>query len=327
MLFEREGDKIVCLLCRHYCHLKEGQVGFCGVNRNSNATLENLTYGRVSAINIDPIEKKPLYHFLPDTTSLSIGTVGCNFRCPFCQNWEISQSKNIDSLYQISPEQIVALALERGSKTVSYTYNEPTIFWEFAKDTATIAKAYGLRNIFVSNGFESREIVEDMVGVIDAFNIDLKSFRDEYYRKVLKGNLNGVLDTLKLIKERGFWLEVTTLIVPEDNDSKDELRSIANFISKELGSNTPWHISAFFPNYKMLDKTSTPPKSLKKAYEIGKEEGLNFIYFGNIDQKSITYCPECGFELIVRDRFRVLKNSLTTGECPKCGSKIEGVWR
>jgi len=325
--YKAQGDKIVCLLCRHYCKLKEGQVGICGVNKNENGKLVNLVYGKVSAINIDPIEKKPLYHFLPASTSLSIGTVGCNFKCPFCQNWQISQTSSLEGSYDITPKQLVDIALERGCKSISYTYNEPTIFYPFAKDVALLAKEAGLKNVFVSNGFETPEIIEDMVGVIDAFNIDIKGFNSKYYKKYLKGDLNGVLDTLKLLKKHNFWVECTTLIVPGDNDSDEELGKIANFIANELDVDTPWHISAFHPDFKVQEKEATPIETLQRAFNIGKEAGLNYIYMGNVLSDGITYCPECNEELIWRTGFSVRKNILSDGKCPKCGTAIAGIWR
>ena len=325
--YKAQGDKIVCLLCRHYCKLKEGQVGICGVNKNENGKLVNLVYGKVSAINIDPIEKKPLYHFLPASTSLSIGTVGCNFKCPFCQNWQISQTSSLEGSYDITPNQLVDIALEKGCKSISYTYNEPTIFYPFAKDVALLAKEAGLKNVFVSNGFETPEIIEDMVGVIDAFNIDIKGFSSEYYKKYLKGDLNGVLDTLKLLKKHNFWVECTTLIVPGDNDSDEELGKIANFIANELDIDTPWHISAFHPDFKVQEKEATSIETLQRAFNIGKEAGLNYIYMGNVLSDGITYCPECNKELIWRTGFSVRKNILSDGKCPKCGTAIAGIWR
>jgi len=324
--YKKEGNKIICQLCRHYCKLKEGQVGICGVNKNENAKLVNLVYGKVSAINIDPIEKKPLYHFLPGSTSLSIGTVGCNFQCPFCQNWQISQAKSTENSYSVTPKELVDIALKNGCKSISYTYNEPTIFYPFAKDVALLAKENGLKNVFVSNGFETPEIIEDMVGVIDAFNIDIKSFKNDYYKKVLKGGLNGILDTLKRLKKHNFWVECTTLIVPGDNDSDKELKDIVNFIAKELDVNTPWHISAFHPDYKVQDKSYTPLETLQKAYNIGKEAGLNFIYMGNIGKTNTTYCPNCHQALIERVGFSVVKNILNVDSCPYCNEKIAGVW-
>ncbi len=325
--YRKEGDKIVCLLCRHYCKLKDGQVGICGVNKNEGGELVNLVYGKVSALNIDPIEKKPLYHFLPGTTSLSIGTVGCNFKCPFCQNWQISQTKDTSSSYEVTPEQLVDLALKNGCKSISYTYNEPTIFYPFARDVAMLAKEHGLKNVFVSNGYETPEIIEDMKGKIDAFNIDIKGFNSDYYKKYLKGDLEGVLDTLRLLKKKGFWVETTTLIVPGDNDSDEELKAIAEFIAKELDVNTPWHISAFHPDYKVQDKGPTPLETLQRAYNIGKEAGLNFIYMGNVAMPSITYCPNCGEELIKRVGYQLVENKLVDGKCPKCNTPIPGIWR
>lgn len=325
--FKKEGEKVVCQLCRHYCKLKEGQVGICGVNKNENGKMVNLVYGKVSAINIDPIEKKPLYHFLPGSTSLSIGTVGCNFQCPFCQNWQISQSKDFENSYNITPKELVEIALNKGCKSISYTYNEPTIFWPFAKDVAILAKANGLKNVFVSNGFETPELIEDAKGLIDAFNIDIKGFKSDYYKKYLKGNLEGVLDTLKLLKKNKFWVECTTLIVPEDNDSDDELRDIARFIAKELDVDTPWHISAFHPDYKVLDKGATPLETLQRAYEIGKEEGLHYIYMGNVMLPANTYCPNCHELLIERIGYSIKQYKLVDGKCFHCKTKIAGIWR
>jgi len=326
-LFKKEGERIVCLLCRHYCKLKDGQVGFCGVNKNEGGKLKNLVYGKVSALNVDPIEKKPLYHFLPGSKSFSLGTVGCNFKCPFCQNWQISQSKDIEGSHTATPEDIVKGAIEFNCLSIAYTYNEPTIFWPFAKDIATLAKKFGIKGVFVSNGFETPEVIDDMKGLIDGFNIDIKSFNEKYYKKSLKGDLNGVLDTLKRLKANSFWVECTTLIVPDDNDSDEELRDIASFIANELDRFTPWHISAFHPDYKIIDKNPTPVKTLMRAYEIGKEEGLEYIYLGNVPTESITKCPDCQTNLIVRKGYFVLENNLVDGKCPNCKRAIEGVWR
>ena len=325
--FEKTDKGIRCLLCRHYCNLAEGQTGICGVNKNENGQLKNLVYGKVAAVNIDPIEKKPLYHFLPGSTALSIGTVGCNLKCPFCQNWQISQTGNTSKSDEATPEQIVYMALEHDCKTIAYTYNEPTVFYPFARDTAVLAKNYGIKNIFVSNGMESPEVIEDMKGIIDALNIDLKSFNPDFYKKTLKGSLNGILDTLILLKKSGFWLEVTTLIVPGENDSDEELNKIATFIADELGNNTPWHISAFYPTYKMTDKARTSYNTLQHAYDIGKAKGLKYIYKGNVTEPGITYCPNCNKELIVRQGYTITKNILENGACPYCNTKIEGIWK
>jgi pyruvate formate lyase activating enzyme len=317
---------IKCLVCRHYCQLAKGQTGICGVNKNENDKLVNLVYGKVAAINTDPIEKKPLYHFYPGSSALSIGTAGCNMQCPFCQNWEISQINNMPKAVKITPKEIIQLALQKNCNSIAYTYNEPTVFYPYARDIALLAKEHNIKNIFVSNGMESPTTIEDMTGIIDAFNIDLKSFDSGYYKKVLKGDLNGVLDTLKLIRNHGFWLEVTTLIVPDENDSDSSLKSIANFITSELGSDTPWHISAFYPHYKMTYKNQTPAQSIQRAFDIGKASGLKYIYKGNVAEKGITYCPGCGEELIIRNGYFVTKNVIQQGACPYCNTKINGIW-
>lgn len=324
--YSKKGERIVCELCRHYCKLKEGQVGICGVNKNEGGRLKTLVYGKASALNIDPIEKKPLYHFLPGSKALSIGTVGCNFQCPFCQNWQISQTKDLSGSYDVSPEQLIELALERGCETIAYTYNEPTIFYPFARDVAILAKERGIKNVFVSNGMETPEVIEDMHGLIDAFNIDIKGFNSEYYKKTLKGSLEGVLDTLKLLKEKKIWVECTTLIVPGDNENDEELGKIAHFIADELDPYTPWHISAFHPDYKVQDKGPTTLDTLKRAEAIGKKAGLAYIYMGNVIEVGITSCPGCGLELITRRGYYVTKNILNHGHCPACNRQIEGVW-
>ncbi len=324
--YETTSKGIRCLLCRHYCNLAEGQTGICGVNKNEGGRLKNLVYGKAAALNIDPIEKKPLYHFLPGSTALSIGTVGCNLQCPFCQNWQISQTGNIAFSKEVTPRQLVDTALANGCKTIAYTYNEPAVFYPFARDVALPAKKQGIKNIFVTNGMESPEAIEDMKGIIDAFNVDLKSFNPAFYKKKLKGNLEGVLDTLKRIKEGGFWLEVTTLVVPGENDSEEELNDIATFIAAELGASTPWHISAFYPQYKMRDKIPTPLESLQRAYKAGRMNGLKYIYKGNVAEQGITYCPYCGQPLIVRNGYFVVKNEVAGGTCPYCNTKIDGVW-
>ncbi len=325
-LYSVKGDKIVCQLCRHHCQIPKGKIGICKVNANVDGKLKNLVFGKVAALNIDPIEKKPLYHFLPGSKSLSLGTVGCNMKCPFCQNWQISQSDAIESSTDVTPEQLVALALEHDCQSIAYTYNEPTIFYPFAKEVALLAKEHGIKNIFVSNGMETPEMIEDMKGIIDGFNIDLKSFKSDYYKKYLKGTLEGVLDTLKRLKERGFWVEVTTLIVPGDNDSDEELHQIAGFIADELDRFTPWHISAFHPDYKVNDKPATTPQILQKAYAVGKEHGLAYIYQGNVLTDGTTCCPDCGSELIERVGYSIAFNRMESGRCPDCKREIEGVW-
>lgn len=323
--FKQKDEKLVCLLCSHYCHLSPGQVGICGVNKSNGESIDCLTYGYLAALNIDPIEKKPLYHFLPNSKSLSLGTVGCNFHCSFCQNWGISQEKNIEKKHYFSPLDIVQSALKYGCDSISYTYNEPTIFYPYAKDIAQEAKKVGLKNIFVSNGFESQEVIMDMKGIIDACNIDLKTFNPKYYKK-LGGKLEVVLENLKLFKQQGIWTEVTTLIVPSKNDSKEELEAIANFISKELDENTPWHISAFHPDYKERSLPNTSLESLQQAYDIGKKAGLNYVYIGNASIENKTQCSQCKSDLIIREQYGVVVNNLIHGNCPVCNKKLEGVF-
>jgi len=322
-----DKDKIKCLLCRHYCQLKKDQVGVCGVNKNTNNTLENLVYNHPSALNVDPIEKKPLYHFLPNTTALSFGTVGCNFKCPFCQNWNISQTANINKNIKVTPKQMLDLALKHNSKTIAYTYNEPTIFYPYAKDIGVIAKQKGIKNIFVSNGFESPQIIKDMSSWLDGANIDLKSWNQEYYKKVLKGDLEGVKDTLKRMVDENIWVEVTTLLIEGENDSEKELTNMAEFIAKELGYHVPWHLSAFHPDFKMQNHNSTSINTLTRAYNIAKKAGLYYVYMGNVAVNNDTFCPQCNELLIDRTRYEVSINKLKDGHCPKCKRKIEGVWK
>ncbi|RLA82829.1 MAG: AmmeMemoRadiSam system radical SAM enzyme [Epsilonproteobacteria bacterium] len=276
-----DTKKITCLLCGHYCNIKEGNVGICKVNKNTGDKIECLVYGYPNAMNIDPIEKKPLYHFLPNTKTFSIGTVGCNFKCSFCQNWQLSQSHNIDKSQYYSPEDIVKLALHYKCESISYTYNEPTIFFPYIIDIAILAHKNGLKNIMVTNGFESKEVSQQMVGLIDAVNVDLKSFDDKYYKKNLGGKLDVVLENLKYYVTNGIHTEITTLIVPTHNDNMEEIIQIVSFIANELGTDIPWHISAFHPDYKELELPRTPLDSLKKAEQIGKDYGLKYIYLGN----------------------------------------------
>lgn len=318
--------KIKCLLCRHYCELKDGQTGVCGVNKNESGHLVNLVYGKVAALNIDPIEKKPLYHFLPGTTALSLGTVGCNMQCSFCQNWQISQDRSVRQKEFVSPQQIVALALKYQTKSIAFTYNEPTIFYPYARDIALEAKKHGLKSVFVTNGIESEEVVKDMPGIIDAANVDFKAFDADYYRRELKAPFT-VRETLMLMKKVGLWVEVTTLIIPGINDSPEHLKKIADFIAQKLGTETPWHLSAFHPDYKMQDRQATPVMTLERAYEIGKKAGLDFVYIGNVGmKKNITYCPHCHAALIERLGYRVLSNRIIDGKCYNCHTKIPGIW-
>ena len=324
---EPKSDRIVCLLCRHYCKLRDGQVGVCGVNKNEARKLSTLVYGFPSALNIDPIEKKPIYHMLPGTTSLSLGTVGCNFKCPFCQNWQISQSKEIKDEVYLSPKKLVELALENGVKSISYTYNEPTIFYPYAKDIGILAKERGIKNIFVTNGFETPEVIEDMKSWLDGANVDLKSWSESYYKKVLKGSLEAVKDTLRMMVDAGIWVEVTTLLIEGENDSEKDLTEMAEFIANDLGKHVPWHLSAFHPDYKMMDHKWTSLETLKRARDIAKKVGLYYVYMGNVPINRDTNCPDCGELLIGRRGFEIVVNNLVDGQCPNCNRELEGVFR
>ncbi|HZK19545.1 MAG TPA: AmmeMemoRadiSam system radical SAM enzyme [Treponemataceae bacterium] len=281
--YHSNNDKtITCLLCRHHCTLKEGSYGICGINYNKDGSLGNKVYNHPVALHIDPIEKKPLFHFLPGTQTFSLGTVGCNFKCPFCQNHSISQTNNIDTSLDYPPEHIVTLALHYKTQSISYTYNEPTIWYPYARDIGMRAKQQGLKNIFVSNGYESEIVLQDMTGWVNAANIDLKSFSSQYYKTVLKADLEGVLQTLAFLADSPIHLEITTLLVPEHNDSNDEIANMARFIAEELKNDIPWHINAFHPDYKMLDSQATKANTLHNAKKIAHDFGIKHVYLGNI---------------------------------------------
>ena len=322
ILYKKEKNHVKCLACSHYCIIPENKTGICGVRKNINGKLFLLVYNKVVSHHIDPVEKKPLYHFLPGTNAYSIGTIGCNFKCDFCQNYEISQEREIAG-ENISVEEIVKEAINSKSKSIAYTYNDPAIFTEFCIDIAKLAKKSNLKNIFVTNGYESKEAIDFISGYIDAMNIDLKSFSNEFYLKNCKAKLQPVLDTIKYAYEKGIWIEITTLIIPKENDSEKELESIAKFISS-IDKNIPWHISRFFPMYKMSDKNFTPEKILSKAYEIGKKY-LNYVYIGNIQKENNTICPKCSKEVILRHNYITI-NKLIKGKCPYCSEKIAGVF-
>ncbi|MDQ1264710.1 MAG: pyruvate formate lyase activating enzyme [Campylobacterota bacterium] len=322
-----DEDSITCLLCKHYCTLKKDKHGICGVNFNIDSKLVNKTYGHPSALHIDPIEKKPLNHFLPSSSSLSLGTVGCNFRCPFCQNYSISQTSVIDESVTYMPEDIVAMALEHKTQSISYTYNEPTIWYPYAKDIGVLAKEKGIKNVFVSSGYESREVLEDMPSWLDAANIDLKSFSHDYYKKVLKTDLDGVLDSLVAFAKSRIWLEITTLLIPDVNDSSQEIEKMAEFIVTKLGRDVPWHFSAFHPDYKMLDTPPTPMATLQRAKEIAKSFGIRYVYLGNVRNDSSTYCPKCKIKLVDREGYEAKIVHIKDSKCTNCSEHIAGVWQ
>ncbi len=331
MLYEKIGDKKVqCNLCAHQCKINEGKKGICLVRENRDGTLYTLVYGRTISQHVDPIEKKPLFNFYPGTTAYSIATVGCNFKCQFCQNWEISQMVRDEQLImgnEASPESIVENAKKYGSKSIAYTYTEPTIFFEYAYDTAKLAHEVDIKNVFVTNGYMTEEAIKKIEPYLDAANVDLKSFSDDFYRKLCGAKLQPVLDALKLMKKLGIWVEVTTLIIPTLNDSSEELREIAKFIVNELGEGTPWHISRFYPAYNLTDKPPTPIETIHKAREIGLNEGLKYVYEGNVPGSTgeNTYCPNCKNLIIERLGYQIINKATKDGKCPYCESRIYGV--
>lgn len=331
MLYERLADnKVRCNVCAHRCVIFDGRRGICGVRENRGGELFSLVYGRVISEAIDPIEKKPFFHFYPGSASFSFATVGCNFHCRWCQNWSISQVVRDEGRiegYARSPEDLVRLAQAYGCRSIAYTYTEPTIFFDFAYDTAKLAHAAGIANVFVTNGYLTPEAIETIQPYLDAANVDLKGFSERLYRKWCGARLQPVLDALKLMKRAGIWVEVTTLIVPGLNDSDAELRDAAEFIAKELGVETPWHLSRFYPAYQVLDRPPTPVALLKKAREIGYAAGLRYVYEGNVpgSEGETTLCWSCHRAVIRRYGFRIVAYRLRNGRCPDCGAMVDGI--
>ena len=324
-------NRVRCNLCNHRCKIHEGKRGICGVRENRGGKLYSLVYGKIVAEHIDPIEKKPLFNVLPGSKAFSIGTVGCNFHCKHCQNSDISQYPHEHGGEIVgqdrTPEQIVAAAKAAGCETIAYTYTEPTTFYEFAYDTAILAQKEGIKNVFVSNGYMTPESARQIAPYLDAINIDLKAFTDEFYKEVCGGRLKSVLETIRLMKELGVWVEVTTLIIPGLNDGDQELRDIARFV-KGIGPDIPWHVTQFYPTYKIVDKPRTPVETLRRAREIGTEEGLHYVYEGNVPGEGgeNTYCYACGAVLIERHGVLLTRNNLREGRCPDCGTWVGGVW-
>ncbi len=323
---EGEGGAVDCFLCSHRCHIAGGKRGFCRVRQNVGGTLYTHTYGRLVARHIDPIEKKPLYHYLPGTRSYSIATPGCNFRCPFCQNWQISQTDAapaFEGLGYVPPEDVVDDAEQSAAATIAYTYTEPTIFMEYALDCARLARQRGIANVFVTNGYESPEAVEAMSGLIDAANVDLKAFREEFYRTQCQGHLQPVLDSIAAMREAGIHVEVTTLIVPGANDDEEELRGLAGFLAG-VSPELPWHISRFHPNYMETRREATPLQSMLLAQSLGREAGLHHIYLGNVmtEKGQNTRCPDCGELLVRRSGFGRPEVRIDEPRCPECGREV-----
>jgi pyruvate formate lyase activating enzyme len=330
MFFEREGDTHVrCGLCRFHCLIKDGGRGICGVRENRGGTLMSLVYGKVCAEHVDPIEKKPLYHVLPGSASFSIATAGCNFHCRHCQNYSISQVSPHALIRGVprTPGEIVEQAKATQCRSISYTYTEPTVFYEFAYDTAHLARKAGLKNIFVTNGYISKAALTKIAPVLDAANIDLKGFTEEFYRDVVHARLSEVLDSIIEYRRQGIWIELTTLLIPGLNDADSELQGIASFIMTHLGADTPWHVSAFYPTFQLTDRPRTPVATLQKAREIGLAAGLHYVYEGNVPGAGgeNTRCPSCSALLIERYGFSIIANKIRKGACPECGTVIAGI--
>ena len=325
-----DGQRCVCDLCSHRCEVVPEKYGICGVRQNREGKLFTHVYGEVIAAHVDPIEKKPLYHYFPGSTAFSIATIGCNFKCPFCQNWQISQKSkrkgDTAGSEPFLPEEVVQAAKNHGCRSISYTYTEPTIYFEFAHDTAVLAKKEGLGNSFVTNGYMTPETLEVINPYLDACNVDLKSFREEFYREMCKAHLEPVLQSIRMMKTLGIWVEITTLIIPGQNDSDEELTEIARFIVG-VDPDIPWHISRFHPDYNFTETAATPVETLRRACSIGKREGLRYIYIGNVwGESEDTRCPHCGTSLIQRTGFSVRKNKLVGEKCSSCGRAIAGVF-
>jgi len=330
LLYEVLPDShIHCYLCNHHCNISESKYGLCGVRQNIDGRLYTHVYGEVIANHVDPIEKKPFYHFLPGTSSYSIATIGCNFRCSFCQNWQISQQSVRDGAIakglSLKPEDVVREALTNSCRSISYTYTEPTVFFEYCYDICRIAKRESLLNTFVTNGYMTKDCLDTIAPYLDAANVDLKFFRDETYKRLCNGHLEPVLESIRYMKKLGIWVEITTLVVPGLNDSVEELKGIAGFIAG-VGLEIPWHISRFHPDYKHSDGEPTSIEVLRRAEEVGKGAGLRYIYIGNIMDSADTCCYNCGELLIPRGRMHTTRTNLGGNRCTKCSTLLEGVF-
>jgi len=328
LFYEKVKDNLRCSLCPHRCIIKEGGLGICCVRKNVEGILYTLVYDNVLSYQIDPIEKKPLFHFYPGTKIFSFCTAGCNFRCEFCQNWQISQmSKHGEVLGEsLSAKQKVDAALRNKTKSIAMTYNDPTIFFEYALDVCKEAKKKGIKTVFVSNGYIAKEAIETIAPYLDAINIDLKSFNNEFYKKICGARLEPVLDAIRCYHEKKVWVEITTLIIPGENDSDDELAQIAEFIAS-IDKDIPWHISRFHPDYKMTSRFPTSVERMEKAYDIGKMSGLNYIYTGNIiGGHQDTVCPKCKKILVKRSNYNISDINIKNGKCSFCNTRINGLF-
>ncbi len=330
LLYQKEGEIVTCRLCAHHCRLKENRVGICGVRKNSNGELYSLNYHKVCATHADPIEKKPLYHFLPASVSFSVAAMGCNFKCTFCQNNTLSVVESENRIYgeKISPGDLVKTAVDYGSGSIAYTYSEPTIYFELMLETARLARERGLKNVMVTNGYMSREALEEISPWLDGANIDLKAYSEDFYKKYCGGTLAPVLDTIRGMKEKGIWVELTTLLIPGLNTDEGEISELISFILS-VDKSIPWHVSRFFPQHRLLDVPPTPTGSIFGVLERGREMGLQYVYAGNVADGRFahTCCPACGTVLIERSGYSTRVVNLSGGKCGECGYSIAGIWR
>ena len=327
---EAENGKLLCTLCPRYCTIGEGQAGFCFIRQNIGGKLYSAGYGRPTGFAIDPIEKKPLNHFLPGTEILSFGTAGCNLGCKFCQNWSISKAKidNVRSLYA-SPEDVVELAIKHRSPSIAFTYNDPVIFGEYVIDISKLAREEGIKSVMVTAGYIDKHARKEVYEYVDAANVDLKAFTENFYTKLTSSHLADVLDTLLWLKnETGVWFEITTLLIPGENDSEEELKQMCGWILQNLGDEVPIHFTAFHPDFKLTAKERTPGSTLTRARKLAIDLGLKYCYVGNVHDSigQNTYCPDCSKTLIARDWHSVLFNRIEGEKCPYCGRKILGIF-
>jgi pyruvate formate lyase activating enzyme len=329
--YYRKLDDLIaeCELCPRNCKVADRERGYCGVRENRGGVYYTLVYSRPCSLNIDPIEKKPLFHFLPGTTAFSMATAGCNVNCKFCQNWDISQVRPEQTRnYDLPPQELVELALQYKAPTIAYTYSEPIIFYEYMYDTAKLGHQRGVRSVMISGGYIREKPLVDLVGHLDAVKIDLKAFTESYYKDVCHGELKPVLDCLVTLKKQGIWTEIVYLVVPTLNDRKSEIADMSAWILENLGPDVPVHFTRFHPMYLLKNLPSTPVKTLEMARRTALDKGLNYVYIGNVPghEGENTYCPGCGKIIIQRVGFRILKNEVVSGKCRHCGKAIPGVW-
>jgi pyruvate formate lyase activating enzyme len=327
---KKDNQKVQCITCAHRCIIAPGKRGICGVRENREGKLYLLVYGKAVALHVDPIEKKPLFHFMPGAPAMSVATVGCNMHCFNCQNADISQMPKDQSRIQgedMTPENLIQATVRQQCQIIAYTYTEPAVFWDYAYDTAKLANQKAIKNVFVTNGYLSKESLEEISPFLDGANVDLKAFRDATYKSICGARLKPVLDTIRRMKELEIWMEITTLLIPGLNDSEEELKEIARFIHG-IDPAIPWHISRFYPTYRMTDRPPTSVESIQKARNIGIEAGLRYVYPGNIpgDEGESTFCHQCRTRLIHRRGYQIVDNRLSGGKCPECGSEIDGIW-